>query len=60
MAVPKKKTTKSKRNQRRASNWKIILPEITTCPNCNEPVKPYHICQACGFYKEKKFLEIKT
>ena len=32
MAVPKKKTSKSKSRSRRASAWKITAPARSTCP----------------------------
>ena len=33
MAVPKKRTGKSKQGHRR-SNWKATKVEVTTCQNC--------------------------
>jgi large subunit ribosomal protein L32 len=59
MAVPKKKTTKAKRNQRRASNWKLTLPEISDCPNCHSKVRPHHICNVCGHYRGQQVVAIK-
>ncbi|GHU04565.1 50S ribosomal protein L32 [Alphaproteobacteria bacterium] len=49
MAVPKKKTSKSRRNMRRAHD---ALPSIghIECPNCGEPKLPHHVCKACGWY----------
>jgi large subunit ribosomal protein L32 len=49
MAVPKKKTSKSRRNMRRAHD---ALKSVghAECPNCGEPKLPHHICGACGFY----------
>ncbi len=58
MAVPKKKTTKAKRDQRRA-HWKVTLPEIAKCPSCGAIVRPYHVCTACGQYKGKQILKQK-
>jgi large subunit ribosomal protein L32 len=56
MAAPKKKTTRAKKLQRRAQNWKIKLPEISKCPNCGTEVRPYHMCTSCGQYKGKQIL----
>lgn len=50
MAVPKKKTSKSKRDMRRAHD--SLNPNgISTCPQCNEPKLPHRACESCGTYK---------
>ncbi len=56
MAVPKKKTTKAKRDQRRA-HWKVTMPEVSTCPNCQAEVRPHHVCTACGEYQGRQILK---
>jgi len=49
MAVPKKKTSKSRRNMRRAHH--ALKPTvIAECPNCGEVKRPHHVCGACGHY----------
>ncbi len=60
MAVPKKKTTKAKRDQRRASNWKLLKPEISICPKCQAEVRPYHVCTSCGEYQGRQILKKQT
>ncbi|MBD1399594.1 50S ribosomal protein L32 [Pelovirga terrestris] len=55
MAVPKKKTSKSKKNMRRAHDA-INAPGISTCPNCNEPKLPHRVCSSCGSYKGKEVI----
>lgn len=58
MAVPKRKTSKSRRDQRSAS--KFLRPQaFTTCPNCAEPIMPHILCSSCGFYKGKKVTSTK-
>lgn len=49
MAVPKRKTSKSRRDMRRAHH---ALPQIkpVECPNCGEVKLPHHVCSACGHY----------
>ena len=42
MGVPKKRTSRQKRDQRRA-HWKASAPNVGTCPNCGEPVLPHHV-----------------
>ncbi|MDF1579588.1 MAG: 50S ribosomal protein L32 [Desulfuromonadales bacterium] len=53
MAVPKKKTSKSKRDMRR-SHDSLIAPGISTCPECKEPKPAHRVCPSCGFYKGKE------
>ncbi|MBC7952497.1 MAG: 50S ribosomal protein L32 [Rhodospirillaceae bacterium] len=49
MAVPKKKTSKSRRNMRRAHH---ALPKVAgiECKNCGEQKLPHHVCGSCGHY----------
>jgi large subunit ribosomal protein L32 len=58
MAVPKKKTSKSKRNLRRAHDA-IKKPAMATCSNCGEPKLPHNVCKACGYYNGKQILEVE-
>ncbi len=55
MAVPKKKTSKSKKNMRRAHD-SISAPGISTCPQCQEPKRPHRTCANCGTYKGKEVI----
>jgi large subunit ribosomal protein L32 len=52
MGVPKKRTSRQKRDQRRA-HWKAVAPNVGACPNCNEPVLPHRACPNCGQYRGK-------
>src|SRR5438067_1864033 len=49
MAVPKKKTSPSRRNMRR-SHDALRSPAYAECPNCGELKRPHHLCTACGYY----------
>lgn len=53
MAVPKRKTSKSKRNMRR-SHHALTPRALAECDNCGEHKLPHHACQACGFYKGRQ------
>jgi len=55
MAVPKKKTSKSKKNMRR-SHDAVSAPGISTCPQCQEPKQPHRVCSNCGTYKGKEVI----
>jgi large subunit ribosomal protein L32 len=58
MPVPKRKTSKSKRDQRRAHK-KIDAPNLGQCPQCGETVMPHHACPKCGTYKGRQVTEIE-
>lgn len=52
MAVPKGKTSKSKRDMRRAHDY-LNAPALSVCPQCKEPKAPHRACPSCGTYKGK-------
>ncbi|WP_044560830.1 50S ribosomal protein L32 [Azospirillum sp. B4] len=49
MAVPKKKTSQSRRNMRR-SHHAISAGAHHECSNCGELTRPHHVCGSCGHY----------
>ena len=59
MANPKRKHTRSRRDMRRASNWRLETPSIGACPQCKAPKLPHHICRSCGFYNGELLLPRK-
>ncbi len=58
MAVPKRKTSKSKRDKRR-THQKITGPNLTTCSQCGEARLQHHVCPACGVYRGRTVIEPK-
>lgn len=56
MALPKRKTSKSRRDKRR-THQKVSAPSLSTCPECGEAVKPHHACPSCGSYKGRTVIE---
>jgi large subunit ribosomal protein L32 len=54
VAVPKRRTSRSKRNIRRANHDKVTAPQLIACANCGEPVTPHRVCAACGHYKGRE------
>ena len=60
MAVPKRKTTPSKRDMRRANHDKVTPVQVVACANCGEAALPHRACGACGFYKGRKAKAVKT
>ncbi len=56
MAVPKKKTSKSRRNMRRSHD--ALSPATRAeCPNRGELKRPHHVCSSCGYYREREVSE---
>jgi len=59
MAVPKRKTSPSRRNMRR-SHHALKASAYVECPNCGELKRPHHLCEACGYYAEREVTPVKT
>lgn len=59
MAVPKFRTSKSKRDMRRAHHF-LVAPGISTCANCGSVRRPHSVCTGCGHYKGKQVMSPKT
>jgi large subunit ribosomal protein L32 len=57
MANPTHRHTRARRDKRRA-NWKGQLPNISTCPDCQEPRLSHRVCPSCGSYNGRKVLGI--
>lgn len=55
MAVPKKKTTPSKRGMRNSHN-SLKAKQLTECKDCGELKLPHHVCEGCGYYNGKKII----
>jgi large subunit ribosomal protein L32 len=58
MAVPKRRTSKSKKRKRR-THYKAVRPTLNPCPKCGEARRPHVACPNCGYYAGKKVLDIK-
>ena len=54
MAVPKKKTSHSRKNMRRAHDA-LTAPNVIYC-ECGEPTLPHRACSSCGTYKGRQVL----
>lgn len=59
MPVPKRKTSKQRRNNRNA-NKGLAFRAFSSCDNCKEPVTMRQACASCGFYKGAKVIETKA
>ncbi len=56
MPVPKRKTSKSKRDKRR-THKKTEAPNLSECPQCGEEKLPHRACPSCGTYNGKDVIE---
>lgn len=55
MAVPKRKTTPSKRNMRR-SHDALVAAHPQECGNCGELKYSHHVCPSCGYYDGREVI----
>ncbi len=61
MAVPKKKTSVSRKGLRRAGQThKRYRNHPMACPNCSASTMPNCVCPSCGTYKGKEVFTIKV
>ena len=58
MAVPKRKTSKARRDKRRSNVWKLDLPPTANCPKCGEFNLAHRVCSKCGNYKGEEIVKI--
>jgi large subunit ribosomal protein L32 len=58
MAVPKKRLTRRRKNNRRKApgHGQVKLVNLATCSNCATKTMPHRVCPNCGYYKGKKVL----
>jgi len=59
MAVPKKKTSKSRKNKR-ASHHALPGVNLVSCPECGEAKMPHRACLACGTYNGRQVIVAAT
>jgi large subunit ribosomal protein L32 len=56
MAVPKRRTSKAKKNKRR-SHDALGVPTLSACPQCGAPKLPHRVCGGCGTYRGRSVIE---
>lgn len=55
MAVPKRRTSKTRTNSRRA-HIKLRVSNMAECANCGEMKRNHHVCSKCGYYAGKEVI----
>lgn len=58
MAVPKRRTSKSRKNLRRGHD-KAKAVATQSCSRCGSPKLPHRVCDSCGYYRGKKQVEVE-
>jgi large subunit ribosomal protein L32 len=59
MAVPKRKTSKSRRDKRRAQHG-IEAPRLSVCPVCGAPKAPHRMCPNCKTYRGREVEPVRA
>ena len=57
MAVPKKRTSKSRRNMRRSHDALKFTAAVDLCPACGELKERHRICISCGTYRGRQVID---
>lgn len=57
MAVPKRKTSKTRKNWRRAHHA-LTTPASASCPNCGASRLPHRVCRSCGHYRGAERIQL--
>ncbi len=56
MAVPKRRTSRARRDKRRAHD--ALAPAVrSVCPQCREPKLPHRVCSNCGTYRGREVIQ---
>ncbi|MDD4635702.1 MAG: 50S ribosomal protein L32 [Dehalococcoidales bacterium] len=58
-ALPKRKTSKARKNERRSHIKTAEMPTLVECPECHTMRLPHNACPVCGTYKGREVIEIK-
>jgi large subunit ribosomal protein L32 len=58
MAVPKKRTSKSRKGHRR-SHHRIELPTLIRCTRCKSLKQRHTVCAECGYYRGKPVIQVE-
>ena len=58
MAVPKKRTSKSKKNSRR-SHDRLPQLQLGSCSQCGTAIPTHRVCHNCGHYAGKPVVNLE-
>ncbi len=57
MAVPFRRTSKTKKNMRR-THLKKEVGALTKCSKCGATIRPHRACTKCGNYKNSEVIKV--
>jgi len=60
MAVPKKRTSRRRRDMRRSHDALKVTAAAESCPGCGELRLRHRACDACGAYRSHTVLQTST
>lgn len=60
MAVPKKRSSRSVRDMRRAHHAIEATAAVELCPGCGEPKLRHRMCEACGQYRGMQIVTVEA
>lgn len=58
MAVPKRKTSRAKRNMRR-SHHGLTAVNVVECPRCHSKKLAHRVCENCGYYNNREVIKME-
>ena len=58
MAHPKRQHSRQRQRKRR-THYKLTLPGLSSCPQCDKPTLSHRVCPFCGHYKGQLVVAIK-
>ena len=59
MAVPKRKTSRSRTRHRKSQWLRAPKPTLATCSRCKHPLKPHTVCSNCGHYAGRQIIAVE-
>ena len=59
MALPKRKTSKSRIRSRKASHRKRVI-SVKACPQCGASRQAHRVCPSCGYYRGRQVITVEA
>jgi large subunit ribosomal protein L32 len=59
VAVPKRKTSRSRTRHRKAKWFRTQAPSSTTCARCKTAIRPHTVCPNCGHYAGRQVVSVE-
>lgn len=59
MAVPKRRTSKSKIRMRKATE-RVPGAFVQSCPDCGAPQQAHRACAGCGMYRGRQVISVEV